>query len=79
MIFEVPTKKEYGKVEEEVDILGVDLLLGYRRLLGLEWREFILFLYFIHCIIPFGKFGTPYLQKATAAARAALPSPTSAC
>ena len=29
--------------------------------------------------IPFGKFGPPYLGKATAAARVALPSPTSAC
>ena len=33
----------------------------------------------IHFIIPFGKFGPPYLGKATAAARVALPSPTSAC
>ena len=29
-------------------------------------------------IIPFGKFGLPYVGKATAAARAALPSPISA-
>ena len=28
---------------------------------------------------PFGKFGLPYLGKATAAARAMLPSPTGAC
>ena len=32
----------------------------------------------IHFIIPFGKFGPPYLGKATAGARAALPSHTSA-
>ena len=32
-----------------------------------------------HFIIPFGKFGPLDLGKATAAARAALPSPTSAC
>ena len=32
----------------------------------------------MHFVIPFGKFGPPYLGKATAAARAALPSPTSA-
>ena len=35
--------------------------------------------YLIHWIIPFRPFGPPYLTKATAAARAALPSPTSAC
>ena len=41
---------------------------------------FILFLfYFIHFMIPFRKFGPPYLGKATAAARAMPPSPTSAC
>ena len=34
---------------------------------------------FLHFIIPFGTFGLPYLGKATAAARAALPSPASAC
>ena len=34
---------------------------------------------FENFIIPFGKFGPPYPGKATAAARAALPSPTSAC
>ena len=33
----------------------------------------------IHFIIPFGKFRPPYLGKTTAAARAALPSPTGAC
>ena len=33
----------------------------------------------IHFIIPFGKFGLPYLGKATAAPSATLPSPTSAC
>ena len=34
----------------------------------------------IHFIIPFGKFGLPiYLGKATEAASAVLPSPTSAC
>ena len=37
------------------------------------------FLFSIHFIIPFGKFGPPYLVKATAAARRALPSPASAC
>ena len=36
-------------------------------------------LFFLHFIIPFGKLGPPYLGKATAAARTALPSPTSAC
>ena len=30
-------------------------------------------------MIPFGKFGPPYMGKAIAAARTALPSPTSAC
>ena len=30
-------------------------------------------------LIPCGKFGSPYLGKATAAARAALPIPNSAC
>ena len=35
--------------------------------------------FFIHFIIPFGKFRPHYLGKATAAARAALPSPTNAC
>ena len=38
------------------------------------------FLFFVkHFMIPFGKCGPPYPGKATAAARAALPSPTSAC
>ena len=37
-------------------------------------------MYIFHFIIPFGKFSPPYLGKATAAARVALPSPpTSAC
>ena len=40
---------------------------------------YLLLLFFMHFIIPFGKFGTPYPGKATAAARAALPDPTSAC
>ena len=40
---------------------------------------FIYFYFLIHFIIPFGKFRPPYLCKATATARAALPSPTSAC
>ena len=31
---------------------------------------------FMHCTIPYGKFGPLYLGKASAAARAALPSPT---
>ena len=35
--------------------------------------------FFIHCIIPFGKFGPPHLGKTTTAERVALPSPTSAC
>ena len=38
-----------------------------------------IFLYFIHFIIPFEKFGPPYLGKATEVARAALPSPINAC
>ena len=42
------------------------------------WGIYFVF-YFIHLIIPFGKFGLPYLDKDTAAARAALASPTSAC
>ena len=48
-----------------------------------SWEEIALSIslsiYFIHFIIPFGKFRLPYLGKATAAARAPLPSPTSAC
>ena len=36
---------------------------------------FIIFFHVIHFIIPFGKFGPPYMGKTTAAARAALPSP----
>ena len=43
-------------------------------------------IFFFFCLIttplfydPFGKFGPPYLGEAKAAARAALPSPTSAC
>ena len=42
------------------------------------YSVFISVFYFIHFIIPFGKFGPHYLGKATIAARAALPSPTSA-
>ena len=38
-----------------------------------------IYIFFIHCIIPFWKFGPPYLGKTTAAVRAALPSPISAC
>ena len=41
--------------------------------------SFIFSFRFEHFIIPFGKFGPPYLGKATAASRAALPNPTSAC
>ena len=35
--------------------------------------------FFEHFIIPFGEFWLPYLDMSTSAARAALPSPTSAC
>ena len=35
--------------------------------------------FIIHLIISSGKFGAPYLGKATAASRTGLPSPTSAC
>ena len=41
-----------------------------------------LFNFFLHVItsfIPCGKFGSPYLDKATAAARAALPIPSREC
>ena len=46
-------------------------------------HRILIFVYFfnfhcIHFVIPFRKFGPPYLGKATAAARAALPNPTSA-
>ena len=34
---------------------------------------------FYTLLIPDGEFGPPYLDTATAAARAALPCPTSAC
>ena len=38
-----------------------------------------IYIYFFNTLfIPFGKFGPPYLGKATEATRAALPSPTSA-
>ena len=40
---------------------------------------FVFKLNIIHFILPFGKFGPPYLGMAAAAARAALPSPTSGC
>ena len=43
-----------------------------------ELRLFHLF-YFITSFIPCAKFWSPYLAKATAAARAALPIPNSAC
>ena len=33
----------------------------------------------MHFIMHFGKFGPPYVGKATADARAAVPSPSSAC
>ena len=33
----------------------------------------------LHYCLSCGKFGPPYLGKATAAARTSLPSPTSAC
>ena len=39
----------------------------------------IIVIYFTHIIIPFGKFGPTYLGKATTAAKAALPSHSSAC
>ena len=42
---------------------------------------FFLFFFFflIHFVTPFGKFGPPYLGKATAAVRAALSIPTRVC
>ena len=42
------------------------------------WVFYSLNFFFIHFIIPFGKFGPPYLGKDTAPTRAVLPSPTSA-
>ena len=39
----------------------------------------IFFFHFITSLIPCGKFESPYLGKATAAARAALPIPNRAC
>ena len=46
-----------------------------------QYSVLLLFFYFffIHFIIHFRQFGPPYLGKTTAAARASLPSPTSAC
>ena len=43
-------------------------------------REPLFYLFYLgmHCIIPFGKIGPPYLGKPTAATRAALPNPFSA-
>ena len=40
---------------------------------------FLIYIFFYHFIIPFGKFKPPYLGKTTPAARVALPSPTSSC
>ena len=51
----------------------------YARIRMITYFLFISSLFLIHVIIPFGKFGSSYPGKATAAARAALPSPTSAC
>ena len=41
------------------------------------WNAYLFILYTVLSLL--GKFGPPYLGKATAAARAVLPSPTSAC
>ena len=66
---------------------GINAPLGYHAILslvcalGLTLLLSFLFLnnYFIHFLIPFGNFGPPYLSKATADARAALPSLKRAC
>ena len=42
-------------------------------------RKYSHFFFFYTVLIPFRKFGPPYPGKATAAARAVLPSPASAC
>ena len=45
-----------------------------------RFKKNVVMFYHIHfCIISVGKFGPTYLGKATAAARAALPNPTSEC
>ena len=45
-------------------------------MLGITWNASW---FLVHFLIPFGKFGPPYLGTAAAAVRAALSSPTSAC
>ena len=52
--------------------------LGRKSLRPIFYFLFYFIFYVIHLIIPFGKFGSPYLDKATTSARAALPSPISA-
>ena len=53
---------------------------GRKRKAECRFKDFFLhFFHFIHLIIPFGKLGPSDLGTATAAARAALPSPASAC
>ena len=52
----------------------------YKEFEKKEWFYFLNFWYiYIYFIIPLGKFRPPYLGKATAGARAAPPSTTSAC
>ena len=61
-----------GTIEQSHGLQYFDTKV-YIRLLSIFY-----FMFFIHFIIPLGKFGPPYLGKATAAARAAPHSPTNA-
>ena len=65
-----------GKVQVPAEVLPQRSVLC-RKFFIYHLYYYIIFFHFIHFIIPFGKFGLPYLG--TAAARAALPSPTSVC
>ena len=60
-----------GLCNVDLSIAETYFVTGARASTRLFWVLF-------YTLIPFGKFGSLYLGKATTAARAALPNPTSA-
>ena len=66
----IPMLHQQSRLRDEVGrLLGLSSVAVY----------FILFYFILHFTIPLGKFGPPYLGKATAAERAAPHTPSSAC
>ena len=71
----IDAEDAYSRVRFKL-LMGLIVGYGVTRWIAaaLAMKRAVVLQLYTHFIIPFGKFGPPYLGKATAAARAALPS-----